>query len=131
MKVHVQKYRVHKMETLVGITRGLNLNLKWGKCGVWLVDHWVPTSLCAFVCLTVDYTLRVLDIIILDTCLVIVFVWGIDMLIMLIDHLTCLSIVTLVLPWLFCSPHMYRLIVVYLSTWCIDFLACILSWSFF
>ena len=51
--------------------------------------------------LSLDYTLRALDIIILDACLVIVFIWDINMLIMLIDHLTLLSIVTLILPCLF------------------------------
>ena len=46
------------------------------------------------------------------------------------DWLSCLSyIVTLILPWLFCSPRMYRLIVVYHLTWCVASLACILSWS--
>ena len=53
----------------------------------------------------------------------------INMLIVLIDPLTCLSIVTLILPWLFCSLHMYRFIVVYRLTWWVDSLACILSWS--
>ena len=114
-----------------GITRGSSLNLKWGKCGVWLVGQWVLISLCAFVCLTIDYVWRVVDIIILDACLVIVFIWDIDMLITLIDYLACLSIVTLILPWLFCSSHMYRLTVIYHSTWCVDYSACILSWSFF
>ena len=52
----------------------------------------------------------------------------INMLIVLIDPLTCLSIVTLILPWLFCSLHMYRFIVVYRLTWWVDSLACILSW---
>ena len=63
----------------------------------------------------------------LDACLVIVFIWETDM---LIDYLACLSIVTLILPWLFCSPRMYRLIVVYHLTWCVVFLDHILSWSF-
>ena len=94
------KYGVHKMETPLGITRGSSLNLGWGKCGVWLVDQWVPTSLCVFVCLTVDCTLKVLDIIILDACLVIVFVWGIGMLIILIDHFAYPQILTLLVVWL-------------------------------
>ena len=62
----------------------------------------------------------------LDACLVIVFIWETDM---LIDYLACLSIMTLILPWSFCSSRMYRLIVVYHLTWCVDFLACIFSWS--
>ena len=66
----------------------------------------------------------------LDACLVIILIRDIDMLIMLIFYLVCLSIKALILPWLFCSLHMYRLIVVYLSTWCVDSFACILSWSF-
>ena len=99
-----RKCRVHKMVTPLGITRGSSLNLGWGKCGIWVVDQWVPTSLCAFVCLTVDYTLRDLDIIILDSCLVIVFVWGIDMLIILIDPFDYPHILTLLIVWLLCSP---------------------------
>ena len=63
-------------------------------------------------------------------CFIVIFVWEIDMLIMFIDYFVYLSIVTLILPWLFCSPHMYRLIVVYHLTWCVDFLDRILSWSF-
>ena len=158
MGTYRAKCGVHKMATPLGIARGFNLNVSWGKCGIWLVDQWVPISLCAFVCLTTDCTLRVFYIIILDTCLVIVLIWDIDMLIMLIDYLAwgdvaiflcfiaisvwdidmlimlidyfaCLSIVTLILPWLFCSLHMYKLTVVYHLTWCVDSLACILSWS--
>ena len=52
----------------------------------------------------------------------------IDTLIVLIDYLVCLSIVTLIFPWLFYSSHMYRLIVVYFSPWCVDPFSCILSW---
>ena len=117
------------MATLLGIIKGSILNLRWGKCGVWLVDQWVPTFLCDLVCLTIDYTLRDFDIIILDACLVIIFVWDIDMQIMFIDYLACLSIVTLILPWLLYLPHMYRIIVVYILIVCVDSFACILSWS--
>ena len=53
-----EKCEVYKMATLLGITRGLSLNLGWDKCDVWLVDQWVPFSLCAFVCLIVDSSLR-------------------------------------------------------------------------
>ena len=41
----------------------------------------------------------------------------IDMLIMLIVHLTLLSIVTLILPCLFWLSHMYRLTIVYHLIW--------------
>ena len=67
------KCGVHKMATPLGITRGSSLNMSLGKCGIWLVNQRVPTSLCAFVCLIIDYTLRALDIIILNACLVIVY----------------------------------------------------------
>ena len=107
-------------------SQGSNLNLRWDKCGIWLVNQWVSTSFCALVCSITDCTLIALDIIILDACLVIIFIWDIAM---LIDYLACLSIVTLILPWLLCSPHMYRLIIIYLLTWCVDSLARILSWS--
>ena len=63
-------------------------------------------------------------------CFIAISIWDIDMLIVLIDYLACLSIVILIFPWLFYSSHMYRLKVVYLLTWCIDSLAYILSWSF-
>ena len=96
-----------------GDARGSSLNLRWGKCGVWWVDQWVHWEL----------------LISLDACLVITLIRDIDMLIMLIFYLVCLSIKALILPWLFCSLHMYRLIVIYLSTWCVDSFACILSWS--
>ena len=48
------------MATPLGITKRSSLNLGWGKCGVWLVDQWVPLSLCAYVCLSFDSTLRAL-----------------------------------------------------------------------
>ena len=64
-------------------------------------------------------------------CFIAISIWDIGMLIVLINYLVCLSIVTLIFPWLFCSLHMYRLIVVWILTWCVDSLACILSWSFF
>ena len=91
------------MATPLGIIRGSSLNLRWGKSGVWLVDQWVPTSLCACVCLTVDYTLRPLGIIILDACLVIVFVWGIGMSIILIDPFDYPHILILLVVWSLCS----------------------------
>ena len=102
----------------IGITRGSSLNLIWGKCSVWLVNQWVPTFLCAFVYLTVDCTLRALDIIILDACLVIVFVWGIDMLIILIDLFTYPHILTLLVVWSLCSPwHVYSSCCLSHSSW--------------
>ena len=104
MEAHELKCGVHKMVTPLGIIKGSNLNLRWGKCGVWLVDQWVHISLCACVCLTVDYTLRAFGITILDACLVMVFVWGIGMLIILIDHFDYPHIFTLLVLWLLCSP---------------------------
>ena len=83
-------------------------------------------SLC-FLWSTVHSTLRVWcdDLL----CLTITFIWDIKVLMTLFVYLVCLSIVTLILPWLFCSPHVYGLIVVYILTGCVDSLACILSWS--
>ena len=103
-ETHEPKCGVHKMATPPGKIRGSNLSLKLSKYGVWLVDQWVPTSLCARVYLIVDCTLRALDIIILDACLVIVFVWGIDMLIILIDPFAYAHILTFLVVWLLCSP---------------------------
>ena len=111
------------MVTPLGIIRGSNLNLRWGKCGVWLVDQWVHISLCACVCLTVDYTLRAFGITILDACLVMVFVWGIGMLIILIDHFDYPHIFTLLVLWLLCSPlHVHSSYCLSRSSWHIWFL---------
>ena len=129
-------------------TRGSSLNLRWVKWDVWWVDQWVPISwlhiasswyhwmhawlLYSFGTLTC--WLCWLIILIKDSdiatflCFIAIFVWDIDMLIVLIDYLACLSIVTLILPWLFCSLHMHRLTVVYHLTWCVNSLGCISSW---
>ena len=106
------------MATPLGITRGSSLNISWGKCGIWLVDQRVPTSLYTFVCLNFDYTLRALDIIILDACLVIVFVWGIVMLIISIDPFDYPHILTLFVIWLLCSPwHVHSCCCLSCSSW--------------
>ena len=118
VRMHRTKCGVHKMATSLGITRGSSLNISWGKCGVWLVDQWVPTSLCAFVCLTINYTLRALDAIILYACLVIAFVWGIGMLIILIDHFDYPYKLTLRTIWLLCSPwHVHSFCCLSHSSW--------------
>ena len=74
-----------------------NLNLIWGKCGVWLVSWWIPSP-CGFLCLSVHSTLRVWC----DDFLwfIAISIWDIDMLMILIDFLDCLSILILILPWL-------------------------------
>ena len=66
-----------------------------------LILHSFFTS---FVCLIIDYTLRAIDIIILDACLAIVFVWGMDVLIILIDPLVYSHILIFLALWLLCSP---------------------------
>ena len=105
------------MATPLGITIGSSLNISWGKCGVWLVDQWVSTFLCVFVYLTIYHTLRALDIIILDACLIIIFVWGIDMLIILIDHFDYPHILTLLAVWLLCT--LFLLLISFILTWLI------------
>ena len=118
VRMHRTKCGVHKMATSLGITRGSSLNISWGKCGVWLVDQWVPTFLCACVCLTIDFTLRALGIIILDACLVLVFVWGIGMLIILIDIFAYPHIWTLLVVWSLCSPwHVHSSCCLSRSSW--------------
>ena len=127
---HTWKKRVHKMATPLGITKGSSLNLGWGKCGIWLVGQWVPISFCAFVCLIIDYTLRTLDIIILDACLVIVFIWGIGMLIILIDHFAYPHMLAFFAVWLLCSPWLvYSQCCLFFSSWYLDSFYYILSWS--
>ena len=139
------------MATLLGTTRGSNLNLRWSKCGVWLVDQWVPISLWASVCLTFDCTLRTLNVIgcMVGYCVhlghwhadyadwlswlrILMYRFFCASLLYPLGTLTCwlcylayLSIVTLILPWYFCSPYMYRL------TCCISFdLMCWFSCSY-
>ena len=128
------------MATPLGISRGSSLNLEWSKCGIWLVDQWRSISwlhIESFLCmlrycigtLMIDLSwLGILRCLFL-LCFIAIFVWDIDMLIISIDNLVSLSIVTLILPWLFWSPRMYRFIVVYHLTWWIDSHVCILSWS--
>ena len=111
------------MVTPLGITRGSSLNINWGKCGVWLVDQWVPTSLCACVYLTIDYTLRALDIITLDACLIIVFAWDIDMLIILVDHFVFPHMLTFLVVRSLCSPwHVHSSCCLSHSSWHVWFL---------
>ena len=131
-----------------GSFRGSSLNLRWIKCGVSWVDQWVPISwlhiesswyhwthawllysfgiltcwLCWFNILIEDSNVTIF------LYFIAIPIQIIDTLIVLIDYLVCLSIVTLILSWLFYSSHMYRLIVVYFSTWCVDHFSCILSW---
>ena len=38
--------QVHKMVTPLRKFRGSNLNSSWRKYGVWLVDQWIPLSIC-------------------------------------------------------------------------------------
>ena len=123
VEAHEQKYGVYKMTTRLGITKGSSLNISWGKCGIWLVDQCIHTSLYACVCLIVDCTLRSLGIIILDAYLVVVFIWGIDMLIILIDHFAFSHILTLLVVWLHCSPwHVHSSYCLSRSSWHVWFL---------
>ena len=106
------------MTTPLGNLWGSSLNLSWGECGIWLVDQWVSTSLCASVCLTIYYALRALGINILDVCVVIVFVWSIDMLIILIKHFAYSHILTLnVVRLLFSSWHAHSSCCLSCSSW--------------
>ena len=73
MGTHRAKYGVNKMATPLRIFRGSNLNSSWGECGVWLVNQWIPLSMCL-----VDYTLRAL------ICLSVIYVWLLCSFVMLI-----------------------------------------------
>ena len=83
------------MATPLGMFRRLNLNSSWGKCGIWLVNQWIPFSLCVFVWLGIDYTLRAL------ICLSVMHIWlllflrDVHMLIMSIDPLAMIILLTL------------------------------------
>ena len=126
MGTHWAKCEVHKVVTPLGITRGSNLNLRWGKCGIWLVSWWIP-FLCVFLWLSVHCTLRVWcdDFL----CLTTIFIWDINMLMTLIDSLCCLSILILLLYDYSAHLDMYILFVAYLIHLdMIDSLSCILSW---
>ena len=83
------------MATPLGMFRRLNLNSSWGKCGLWLVNQWILFSLCVFVWLGIDYTLRAL------ICLSVMHIWlllflrDVHMLIMSIDPLAMIILLTL------------------------------------
>ena len=69
------EYGVHKIATSLGIIfKGSNLNSSWGKCGIWLVDQWLPLSTC--LCM-IGCWLRIesFDMFICDACLVIIVHW--------------------------------------------------------
>ena len=97
----------------------------WLLCSFRTLTCW----LCWLIILTEDSDVSIF------LCFIAISIWGITMLIVLIHLidclacLACLSIVTLILPCLFFSPHMYRFTIVYRLTWWVDFLACTLSWS--
>ena len=117
VRTHRAKYGVHKMATPLGIFRGSNLNSSWGKCGVWLVDQWIPLFMCFC---TIECWLHVesFDMFIYGTCLAVMFIWDVHMLITLIDFLTYFYIVTLLVVWLSCSPsHVYSHFCISYSSW--------------
>ena len=146
-ETHEPKCEVHKMATPLGIFKGSSLNLGWSKCGIWLVNQWMPI-----------FWLYIESF---DACSDIVFIWDIGMLIMMIDlswlktrdsylfrtslfylfedvdmliasiaRFVLLSIVILILPCLFWSHHMlYRFTIVYNLIWHVDSLARILTRS--
>ena len=91
----------------------------WLLCSFRTLTCW----LCWLIILIEDFDVSIF------LCFIAISIWDFIMLIVLIDYLVCLSIVTLILPWLFCSLHMYRFIVVYHLTWWVNSLACTLSWS--
>ena len=68
------KTQVHKIATPLGMFRESNLNLSWGKCGVWLINHWIPLSMC--LCM-IGCWLHVesFDMFICVACLVIIVHW--------------------------------------------------------
>ena len=83
------------MATPLGMFRRLNLNLSWGKCGLWLVNQWIPFSLCVFVWLGIDYTLRALICLSMMHIWLLLFLRDVHMLIMLIDLLAMIILLTL------------------------------------
>ena len=62
-------------------------------------------------------------------CFIDVFVWDIDMPIILITLIVLLSILTLISSWLFWSLHMHTLTTIHHSAWHVVSLTCILFWS--
>ena len=95
------------MVTPLGIFKGSDLNSNWGECDIWLVDRWIPLSMCLGM---IGCWLHVesFDMFICDTCLASMFICDVDMLITSIDSLTYFSIMTLLVVWLSCFPrHIY------------------------
>ena len=65
-----------------------------------------------------------------DACLVIMFIYDIDILIISIDSFGYHSILTLLVVWLsYSSWHVYPHYFLSYSSWYVDSLGCILSWS--
>ena len=76
-------------------------------------------------CSSLDCTLGISD-----ACLEVVFIWVFDMLdYWWLNLIALLSVLILILAWLFWSLHMHTLTNAYHSAWHVDSLTCILFWS--
>ena len=113
------KYGVHKMATPLGnfFFRGSNLNSSWEKCGVWLVDQWIPLFMC-FCMIGCWLHVESFDMFILDACLAIIVHWRCSH----VDYIDWYSylpfIVTLFVVWLSCFPgHVYSHFCISHSSW--------------
>ena len=130
MEAHEPKYGVHKMVTPLRIDRGSSLNIGWSKCGIWLVDQWVPTSLCACVCLRL--LIAHWEVLV---SLSFMHAWLLNSFEALACRLYWLIISFFLTHWLFLlydhSTHlgMYIILIAYLIHFdMIDSFGCILSW---
>ena len=127
------KWRLHW-----GYFRGSSWNLKWSKRGVWWVDQWVLISwlhiediwcmLGFYIHLRLWHVDRVDWFILIedsDAMISSVFHWYIRLRLwharlLMIDLIALLSMLTLILSWLFWSLHMHTLTTVHHSTWHAD-----------
>ena len=94
MRTHVKNVYPQNGDS-VGDFRGSNFNSSWGKCGLWLVSHWIPFSLCSFVWLGVDYILRTLICLSVMHAWLLLFIRDVHMLITSIDPLAMIILLTL------------------------------------
>ena len=146
--MHRAKCAVHKMATPLGMFRGSNLNSSWGKCGVWLVDQWIPLLMC--LCMIRCWLhVESFDMFICDACLVIIVhgrCWHVDYIdwfsylllhsdssycMIILLSLTCIFsflYISFILTWLILFVLYY---LVYLSTYCLFLLYTYLAYHIF
>ena len=122
--------QIQKMVTPLGNNEyRSSLKSSWGKCGIWLVDKWILFFLC-FCMLESWWHIKNFDTMIpYGACFVVIFIWYLDMLIILIDSIAYLNVFFLVIYSSCSSWHVYPSCCISCSSWYVDSFCCILSCS--